>query len=135
MQYYLFSDGGSRGNPGPAAAGYLIFDEQKKLVELGSKYIGIETNNFAEYTALYEGLKIAQKLGIREVECNLDSELVVKQLNGVYKISSKNIKDLYLKIIDCKSNFTKISFKHILRESNRFADKLVNLTLDATESK
>lgn len=133
MQYFLFSDGGSRGNPGEAAIGYLIFDHKNQVIDFGSKYIGIETNNLAEYSALYEGLKLAKKLGITEIICNLDSELVVKQLNGQYKISSPNIKDLYTRITEYRSNFTKITFQHIPREQNKFADKLVNLTLDARD--
>jgi ribonuclease HI len=129
--YKLFTDGGSRGNPGNSACAFLIFDENDRLITFNSLYIGIRTNNFAEYLGLIEGLKATKKLGINEISCFLDSELAVKQLNGQYKVSNEDIKKLIREIEELKTDFTKISFNHIPREENKFADKLVNIVLDA----
>ncbi len=128
---YLYTDGGSRGNPGKSGIAYLIFDEEKNLIDFGGNYIGIATNNNAEYSALIKGLTLATKIGIKEIHCILDSELVVKQLNGDYKISSPEIKVLADKVKHLAREFKQISFNHVLRAENKFADKLVNVILDA----
>lgn len=128
--YKLFTDGGSRGNPGPAAIGTFIFDENDNLVTFLGEYLGEETNNFAEYTALIRGLKLAAKEGIDSIECNLDSELVVKQLNGQYKVKNENIIPLHKKVETLKKEFKSISFVHVRREFNKHADRMVNIILD-----
>jgi len=125
----LYTDGGSRGNPGSSAIGYFIFDHNK-LVNFGGDFIGIGTNNNAEYQALINGLILCTTCEIKTVECVLDSELVVNQLNKKYKVNSLEIKKLYDKVISISEYFDKITFKHVPRNENKFADKLVNIILD-----
>lgn len=126
----LFTDGGSRGNPGPAGIGFILFNDSE-LVHFDAKHLGNATNNQAEYAALLFGLKTCKKQGIKNIECYLDSELVVKQLNGIYKIKNESIKPLYLKIRTILDELDIVTFTHVPREQNKFADKLVNIALDA----
>lgn len=126
----LYTDGGARGNPGPAGFGALLFNENGELIDFTGGYGEHATNNFAEYSALLLGLKLAQKKGVTDLECRLDSELVVKQIKGEYKIKDGNIKNFYKKINDLLKNFNTIRFKHIPREENQHADRMVNLILD-----
>ncbi|MDQ6985298.1 MAG: ribonuclease HI family protein [Candidatus Dojkabacteria bacterium] len=128
--YSLFTDGGSRGNPGNAAIGGFIFDENKKNLDFFGRYIGEATNNVAEYMAVLEGIKLAKKHKIKELGCHLDSELVVKQLNGEYKVKHPDMFNLYEQVLDEKKSFEKIEFIHVKREFNRYADKMVNVILD-----
>ncbi len=131
----VYTDGGSRGNPGPAAVGVWIKTLDKKYAE----YIGEKTNNMAEYEALIIALeKIKKLLGKNrakksEISCFLDSELVVKQLNHQYKIKEKNTQKNFLQVWNLMLDFGKVSFQHILREKNKVADGLVNEALDARE--
>ncbi len=131
----VYTDGGSRGNPGPAAVGIWIETLNKKY----SEYIGEKTNNMAEYEALIIALeKIKKLLGKNrakksEISCFLDSELVVKQLNHQYKIKEKNTQKNFLQVWNLMLDFGKVSFQHILREKNKVADGLVNEALDARE--
>lgn len=129
-KYIIYSDGGARGNPGPAAIGAVIKDEKNKIVEEISKIIGETTNNQAEYQAILAGLEAAKKLGAEVVECFLDSELVVKQLRHEYKVKNKELAPLFVKVHNLSLQFKKISFIHIRREQNKEADKLVNEALD-----
>lgn len=126
----LYSDGGSRGNPGPAAGAYIIKDENNKLLDQGSIYLGKATNNVAEYSALLLGLQKAVNLKIKELQVFADSELLIKQLKGEYKVKDAQLAKLFVKIWNLKINFTKIIFNHINREQNQEADRLVNITLD-----
>ncbi len=128
--FILHTDGGSRGNPGPAATGYLLY-EDGKLVDSSGDYLGTATNNFAEYTALISGLKMALKHDIQELTCKLDSELVVNQLNGKYKVKHEAIKPLHAQVKELAVKFPKITFTHVLRSENREADRIVNEVLDA----
>jgi ribonuclease HI len=129
----LYTDGGSRGNPGPAAIGVYIETLGKKYGEC----IGIKTNNEAEYLALIFGLKkIKQVLGNDKakkasVECRLDSELVVKQLNHEYKLKEKHIQEFFLEIWNLMLDFGQVTFHHIPREKNTAADAMVNEVLDS----
>lgn len=129
----IFSDGGSRGNPGPAAAGVWMETLDKKY----SHFLGNGTNNEAEYSALIFGLKkLREVLGKgkakqTEVECFLDSELVVKQLNHEYKLKEERIQNFFIQIWNLSLDFGKVSFFHIPREKNKMADALVNEALDA----
>lgn len=132
MTYKLFTDGGSRGNPGNSAIAWALFLDNE-LIDINSKFVGTATNNYAEYNALIEGLKNAKKY-TDTLECYLDSELVVKQINGLYKVSSPDIKPLFSKINELKKDFKNITFTHVLREKNKVADKLVNIVLDAVEA-
>ena len=132
----IYSDGGSRGNPGPAAIGYVAYANQELLYQ-GSLYIGSATNNIAEYLAIYHALNqlSQQKITPRHISCFLDSELVVKQLRGEYKIKSphlleinQRIKQLIKAIIN--QGVKTINFNHIPRAQNKIADSLVNQALD-----
>jgi ribonuclease HI len=131
----MYADGGSRGNPGPSAGAAVLFeilpngDNGQRLAEAG-RFLGIATNNQAEYTGIIEGLKAAKKLGYSEVEARLDSELAVKQLNGVYKVKNPGLALLYLEIHNLRQSFTHVSFTHVRREFNTAADALVNEILD-----
>jgi ribonuclease HI len=126
----LFTDGGARGNPGPAGIGAVIFDEKGNVVAEISEYIGETTNNQAEYKALIAGLTKAKELGASELEVFLDSELVVKQLNREYRVKDKDLAPLFVQVYNTSLSFKKIIFKHIFREKNELADKLVNQALD-----
>jgi ribonuclease HI len=128
----MYCDGGSRNNPGPAAIGVYVETLNKKYGE----YIGIKTNNEAEYQALIFGLKKIksligkEKAKKQEIECRLDSELVVRQLNHEYKLKEKHIQNFFIEIWNLALDFGKVKFIHIPREKNKIADKLVNATLD-----
>ena len=127
----LFTDGGSRGNPGPSATGVVLLDMEDNVVKNSSKYIGETTNNQAEYQALLEGLELAGSLGVKELEVYMDSELIVKQINGIYKIKNVDLKPIYDDVKSKALNFSKISFTHVPRAMNKLADALVNETLDS----
>ncbi len=129
MTSKLFSDGGARGNPGPAAIGAVIYKDDKLIASI-SEYIGETTNNIAEYKALISGLEFASKNNIEELDCFLDSELVVKQLKKEYKVKNENLAKLFVKAWNLSLKFKKISFNHIRREFNKEADALVNKALD-----
>ena len=136
-KYILYTDGGARGNPGPAAAGVVIYNAKLKLIDKFAHYLGVATNNQAEYQALILGLGRIQKLigdthkiAETQVEVFLDSELIVKQLSGEYRVKNKDLKPLVAKAKDLAAQFAKVSFKHILRDRNTLADKLLNLELD-----
>ena len=133
MDISVFTDGGSRGNPGPAAIGVVVYDENKNIIFELAKYIGKKTNNQAEYQAVLEAIKWICQQGtkINRVEFYVDSELVAKQLNGEYKIKSANIKPLTEQINQLRNTLPfKIIFTHLLREGNKKADQLVNQALD-----
>jgi ribonuclease HI len=135
----LHTDGGARGNPGPAAIGAVFWERDasgdlKKIHEI-SRAIGEQTNNFAEYTALIQAVTWAHGAGYETIECYLDSELVVKQLNGQYKIKEATLKTLASQVIALKPKFKKITFHHVRREKNKDADALVNAALDAQSGK
>ena len=129
----MYTDGGSRGNPGPAGIGVWLETLNKKYAE----YIGEKTNNEAEYEALIFGLKkIKQLLGSDKmkkvsVECFLDSELVVRQLNHEYRLKDERIQKFFIEIWNIMLDFKAVSFQHVLREKNKIADSLVNEALDA----
>ncbi|MDB4940014.1 MAG: ribonuclease [Candidatus Doudnabacteria bacterium] len=131
----IFTDGGARGNPGAAGIGVVLYleDEQgnRKHLQNLKEYIGEHTNNFAEYTALIRGLERCSEIGHKNIQCYLDSELVVKQLNGLYKIREESLKPLAAKVLLLKKNFNSCNFTHIHREKNAAADKLVNEAIDA----
>ncbi len=127
----IFSDGGARGNPGPAAIAFLALTENNEIVKQHASFIGIKTNNQAEYEALTAALQYAQTV-VAEVVCHLDSELVVKQLNGEYSVKNAELKKLWNKVQELKQKFQKIQFKNVRRENPAIqkADSLVNEALD-----
>lgn len=131
MKVKIFTDGGSRGNPGHAAIGVVIQNENEKILKEYGKYIGETTNNQAEYRALLSALETAQEMGATEVHCFLDSELVVKQMRGEYKVRDKNLAPLFVKIWNLKTKLKKVTFIHIPRHKNSAADAWVNKALDA----
>ncbi len=128
--YQMYSDGGARGNPGPAGIGVLIKDETGQVIAKIAKYLGELTNNQAEYKALIAGLTKAKELGIKHLKCYLDSELVVKQLKREYKIKNKDLAPLFLEAYNLSLSFTSLEFIHVMRENNSEADALVNQALD-----
>ena len=125
-----FTDGGSRGNPGPAAIGGVLYDENKNKIDSFKGCIGKNTNNQAEYFALLKALELAKKHKAEIVECFLDSELVVKQMKREYKVKDKGLAIIFVKIWNIAIAFKKISFHHVPREKNQEADSLVNEALD-----
>lgn len=126
-------DGGSRGNPGPAAAGAVVSTpDGDALLERGA-YIGKATNNVAEYRAVLLGLELARELGAREVEVINDSELVSRQIGGEYKVKHASMKPLYLETMHALRDFDRWSVKSVRREHNVRADELVNEALDSRE--
>ncbi|MFA6422367.1 MAG: ribonuclease HI family protein [Candidatus Buchananbacteria bacterium] len=128
MKATLHTDGGARGNPGPAGIGAVLKIGEKKI--LLKKYIGEATNNQAEYKALILGLEKAKELGVTEIECYLDSELVVKQINKEYRVKDKDLGVLFIKVYNLQQHFKISKFRHIFREQNKEADKLVNEAID-----
>ncbi|OGL66637.1 hypothetical protein A3B21_02920 [Candidatus Uhrbacteria bacterium RIFCSPLOWO2_01_FULL_47_24] len=146
MHYITYTDGGARGNPGPAGIGVVIYSlkhenikalkhakEDLELVEKFGKYIGKTTNNQAEYNALLAALKRVHELGATEVHCMLDSELVVKQLNREYKVRDPDIALIFTKVWNEIINFKKVTFTHIPREKNKEADQMVNEAIDRAQ--
>ena len=126
----LYSDGGSRGNPGPAGIGVVLLDASKKKIKEVYKYIGETTNNVAEYNALLCGVEEALSLGSDEIVIHMDSELIVKQLNGEYKVKSDDMKPLFEKALGMLKQFKSFEVKHIERSKNKEADKLVNKAIN-----
>ena len=128
MKATLHTDGGARGNPGPAGIGAVLeIGQDKKLLK---KYIGEATNNQAEYQALILGLTEAKKAGASEVDCYLDSELVVKQLKREYKVKNQGLAPLFIQVWNLIQQFKKVKFIHVFREDNKEADRLVNEAID-----
>jgi len=126
----IFTDGGARGNPGPAAIGVVIKDSDDKVLKKYSEYIGETTNNQAEYKALLKGLELAKELKPDEVLCFLDSELVTKQMKQEYKVRDADLQPLFIKVWNAAVNFKKIAYQHIPRSLNKEADLLLNQELD-----
>lgn len=127
----IYSDGGSRGNPGPSAAGYVILAGRDEIVDQGGEYLGITTNNQAEYHGVRLGLEKAHELGYRQIDFRIDSMLVVNQMNGVYKIKNRELWPIHERIRALMLEFDKVTFSHVKREFNQLADGMVNKTLDA----
>jgi ribonuclease HI/ADP-ribose pyrophosphatase YjhB (NUDIX family) len=131
----IYADGGSRGNPGPSASGYVIMDNTQQMMAHGGEYLGITTNNQAEYQGVRLGLEKAIELGLKNIDIRLDSMLVVNQMNGIYTIKNRELWPINERIRDLMSHFEKVTFRHVPRELNQLADGEVNRALDAhTES-
>ena len=133
MKARLFTDGGARGNPGPAAYGFVIEAEDGTVLAAHGERIGVATNNVAEYRALIAGLDRAAELGLGEVEVVSDSELLVKQMSGVYRVKNDALRALSLEAARHARAVGKVTYTAVRREQNKLADKLVNDALDAAD--
>lgn len=132
--HLLYCDGASRGNPGPAAIGTVLYDGQGRVVaELGGA-IGVATNNVAEYRALAAGLEIALSRGVRRLAVRLDSQLLVRQVAGEYRVKSAHLKPLYREVMSLIDRFDEVVVQHVPREENTVADALANEALDNASS-
>lgn len=129
-QAKLYTDGGARGNPGPAACAFVICNLNDNVVKKYGFYAGRATNNLAEYQALIAGLEAVGKLGVRRLQVFMDSELIVRQLNGQYKIKNQDLRPLFNKAKVLTDGFESVSFTHVPRNLNKEADKEVNRILD-----
>lgn len=130
----IYADGGSRGNPGPSASGYVIMDKNQMVLAQGGEYLGITTNNQAEYHGVRLALEKAIELQLRSIEFRLDSMLVVNQMNGIYTIKNRDLWPINERIRDLITHFDKVTFQHVPREMNQMADGEVNKVLDAHRS-
>jgi len=126
----LFADGGSRGNPGPSASGFVILDPEDNVLLDKGVYLGVATNNQAEYTALKLALEEAHKLGARQIQVYMDSLLVVNQMKGIYKVKNRELWPIHDAIQQLLKGFDEVSFDHVPREFNKLADAAVNRALD-----
>lgn len=127
----LYADGGSRGNPGPSAGGFVILDMNDQVLYESGKYLGITTNNQAEYHSLKGGLEAVIKMNVKQVHVFMDSMLVINQMKGIYKVKNRDLWPIHESIKVLLPNFKTISFTHVPRELNKLADSMVNQTLDA----
>ena len=133
MRAKLFTDGGARGNPGPAAYGFVLEAEDGTVLAAHGEAIGVATNNVAEYRGLVAGLESAAELRIGEVEVVSDSELLVKQMNGEYRVKNEALRELSLEAARLARRVGKVRYTAVRREHNELADRLVNEALDAAE--
>jgi ribonuclease HI len=126
----LFTDGGSRGNPGPAAYAYVLEAEDGTVLDARGEAIGVATNNVAEYAALVAGLERAVSAGVEELEVVSDSELLVKQMRGEYRVKNKGLQALFLEASRLARDIHRVTYTAVRREHNELADSLVNEALD-----
>lgn len=131
MKLITYTDGGARGNPGPAAIGVVVKDAAGKNLRAFGKYIGDTTNNQAEYQALVAAVSAAVELGATELQCFLDSELIVKQMNREYRVRDVDLQKHFVIVWNLTQKLKKLSFTHVPRAKNKEADALVNQALDA----
>ena len=131
----IYTDGGSRGNPGPSASGFVIMNDRQEVLAQGGEYLGITTNNQAEYHGVRLGLEKAKSLGLRRIDFRIDSMLVVNQMNGLYSIKNRDLWPINERIRDLVTNFERVSFRHVPREMNQLADTQVNKVLDERVTK
>ena len=134
MKARLFTDGGSRGNPGPAAYAYVLEAADGTVLDARGEAIGVATNNVAEYTALVEGLRRAVELGVDELEVVSDSELLVKQMRGEYRVKNEALRELFLDASALARKVGRVTYTAVRREHNEPADSLVNDALDRAQS-
>jgi ribonuclease HI len=131
MKIITYTDGGARGNPGPAGIGCVLYDAAtREVIGEVSEYIGETTNNVAEYTALVYALQKALELGADSVMCYLDSELIVKQMNRVYRVKDAKMQKLFVQVWNLSQQFEQVTYDHVRREKNKAADKLANDAMD-----
>ncbi len=132
MKARLFTDGGARGNPGPAAYGFVLETEDGTVLAAEGEAIGTATNNVAEYTGLIAGLRKTIELQVPDVEVVSDSELMVKQMRGEYRVKNEALRDLYEQAIRLADKLANVEYRHVKRAHNELADRLVNQALDAS---
>ncbi len=130
MRARLFTDGGARGNPGPAAFAYVLEAEDGTVLAAEGETIGVATNNVAEYRGLVAGLAKAVELAVPDVEVVSDSELLVKQMRGEYKVRNEALRELSLEAARLARRLASVEYRHVVREHNELADRLVNEALD-----
>jgi ribonuclease HI len=130
----VFADGGSRGNPGPSAGGFVILDMQDQILHESGKYLGITTNNQAEYHSLKGALEAALKMGCKKVNVFMDSMLVVNQMKGTYKVKNRDLWPIHEAIKQIAEKFERVTYTHVPRELNKLADGMVNKTLDSVKN-
>ncbi|WP_373046212.1 ribonuclease HI family protein [Vulgatibacter sp.] len=126
----VYSDGAARGNPGPAGAGAVIVAPDGEIIERLGRFLGNNTNNYAEYMGLLIGLERAHELGAREVEVLADSQLMIRQLGGSYKVKAENLRPLYLEALALLRGFDAVKLVHVPREQNKDADEMSNRAID-----
>jgi len=126
----VYSDGAARGNPGFAGAGAVLVDPSGQVVDRLGKFLGTQTNNYAEYMGLLLGLRRARALGVREVEVYADSELMIRQLGGRYQVKSPTLKPLYDEAVRLLNDFSRVKLVHVPREMNKSADEMSNRAID-----
>jgi ribonuclease HI len=126
----IFADGGSRGNPGPSASGFVVLDMEDNILVDKGIYLGVTTNNQAEYTALKLALEECRAMGVKEVHVYMDSLLVVNQMKGIFKVKNRDLWPIHDAIKTLAKGFRKIGFQHVPREFNKLADTAVNRALD-----
>ena len=131
MKARLSTDGGARGNPGPAAYGYVLEGDDGHVLAAHGEAIGRATNNVAEYRGLVAGMEKAAAIGVRELEVVSDSELLVKQMRGEYRVKNEALKELWEEASDLERRFARVRYTSVRREHNELADRLVNEALDA----
>ncbi len=131
MRATLWTDGGARGNPGPAALGFVLEGADGAVLDARGETIGVATNNVAEYSALIAGLRAAAAAGATEVEVRSDSELMVKQMRGEYRVKNADLRDLHLAATRAARVVGTVTYVHVRREQNTVTDGLVNEALDA----
>jgi len=132
MKARLFTDGGARGNPGPAAYGFVLETEDGTVLAAEGRAIGVATNNVAEYSGLVAGLRKALELHVPEVEVVSDSELLVKQMRGEYRVKNEALRALFVEASGLARSLQTVEYRHVKRAHNELADKLVNEALDAS---
>jgi ribonuclease HI len=130
MRVVVWSDGAARGNPGPAGAGAVLTDPSGRVLERHGRFLGHQTNNYAEYRGLLLGLEAARQLGAREVEVRADSELLVRQLEGKYRVRNPGLKPLHEEAVRLLNSFDRYQVKHVPREENALADEMSNRAID-----
>jgi ribonuclease HI len=126
----VYSDGAARGNPGPAGAGAVLVAPNGQIIDRLGKFLGVQTNNYAEYMGLLLGLQRAQELGVKEVEVYADSELMIRQLGGRYQVKSPTLRPLYEEAMSFLKEFSRVKLVHVPREMNAAADEMSNRAID-----
>lgn len=130
MVLKIYTDGGARGNPGPGAVGVVLLNSKKEIIYELAKYIGKCTNNEAEYSGVIHGLEAAIEKNAKSADMYIDSELVVKQLNGDYKVKNERLREMHTLVKNLEAKLTKVTYTHVKRDKNKRADALVNEALD-----